>query len=115
MFEGISAEFIGGGLLALLLYLIGSVNPVARRCLYALWRRSRPGLVARYAAARKAPTWRKGFAALALLSLVGGAATGVLMGGMNGAAPPWALSWLGITVAGILLVASVEECWPTGR
>ena len=90
MLEGISSEFIGGGLLALLIHLIGSVCPIGRRWLSAWWRRHGREVAAAFPA-----MWRNSLITLTVVWSAGGVLAYGLTGGMEGAAPLWALCWLG--------------------
>ena len=89
MLEGISAEFIGGGLL-LLVHLTNSLRPIAWRYLSAWWRSHRPRLVAGFAS-----VWRKALVALTLAWSAGGVLAYGLTGGTDDAVPLWALCWFG--------------------
>ena len=90
MIEGISAEFIGGVMLALLVQLTNSLRPIAWRYLSAWWRSHGPGIAAGFAW-----VWPKSIIALVTAWSAGGVLTYGLTGGMEGAAPLWALCWLG--------------------
>ena len=92
MLEGIVSEFIGGAILVVLLSLVGKCWPVARCCLSALWRRSRPRLTADYAAAKAAPFSRK---AVAGFLLVYGMGAVLSYGVMYDAAPLYVMCWFG--------------------
>ena len=90
MLEGISSEFIGGGLLVLLVQLTNSLRPIAWRYLSAWWRSHGRGIAAGFSS-----VWRKALVALALAWSAGGVLAYGLTGGMEGAAPLWATCWLG--------------------
>ena len=90
MLEGISSEFIGGVLLGLLIYLTGSFRPIAERMMSAWWRWLTPRIVACCTA-----HWRKAAIALTAVWVMGGFLAYALAGGMNDAAPLWAISWFG--------------------
>ncbi len=90
MLESISAEYIGGGLLLLTVYLIGLLRQVGECWVSAWWRRCAPRVAVVFAAA-----WRKAVIVLTLAWSAGGVLAYGLTGGMEGAAPLWALCWLG--------------------
>ncbi len=90
MLESISSEYIGGGLLLLTVYLVSSLRPIGWRCLSAWWRRCAPRVSVVFAAA-----WRKSIIALVAAWSVGGVLAYGFTGGMEGAAPLWAMCWLG--------------------
>ena len=90
MLEGISFEFIGGGILLLLVHLTNSLRPIAWRYLSAWWRSHGPGIAAGFAS-----VWRKALVALTLAWSTGGVLAYGLTGGMEGAAPLWAMCLLG--------------------
>ena len=66
------------------------VLPPARHLSTKVWRWYRPRLTADYAAAKTAHPWRKVVAGLALPAFIGGLVAGLLTGGIDGNAPPWA-------------------------
>ena len=90
MFESIAAEYIGGGLLLLTVYLIGLLRPIGECWLSAWWRRCSPKVSVVFAAA-----WRKALIVLTLAWSAGGLLAYGLTSGMDDAAPLWALCWLG--------------------
>ena len=90
MIEGISSEFIGGVILALLVQLTNSLRPIAWRHLSAWWWSLRPGIAAGFAW-----VWPKSIIALVAAWSAGGVLAYGLTGGMEGTAPLWAMYWLG--------------------
>jgi hypothetical protein len=91
MFEGIVSECIGGAILVLLVQLTNSLRPIVWRYLSAWWRSHGPGIAAGFAS-----VWRKALlVALTLAWSAGGVLAYGLTGGMEDAAPLWAMCWLG--------------------
>ena len=77
----------------------------------SLWHRTRQAASADVAAARSGPLWRKVFAGLAIPSVVGGFLAYGLTGGMDDAAPLWALCWVGSITAGGVLGCAAAVAW----
>ena len=103
---GVDRSLLGGALRILL--------PRAQRYLGSAWRWCRPKLVTKYEAAKSAHPWRKAFAALTIPSIVGGLIAGLMTGGIDGTASPWAMCWFGSAMVVTLLVA-VLDSFPTRR
>ena len=95
---GTIASGIAGCILWALTAIARRLWPHILRGLTAQWDRSRAELAADYAAVQAAPLWRKVVASLALVWMVGGFAAFILAGGLNDAAPLWAVCW-GVSVS----------------